>query len=119
MKNLLGRQALIQAEQEAFNITENIFETLTNKDKLQFNEAFKSLQYCKLNRHNSENVEEWMKRCRIAAKECNYQESDRWVKEECINGINDDNMLIEIVTELKAMKKTRKITSNQILMWAK
>ena len=30
-----------------------------------------------------------MKRLRIAAKECNYQELDRWVKEHFIHGIND------------------------------
>ena len=37
-------------------------------------------QYCKLNRHNSENAEEWMERLRLAAKEYSYQEFDRWLK---------------------------------------
>ena len=55
-KNLLGRQALIQAEQE------------------ECNETVKSLPFCKLTRHKSENAEEWIKRLSIAAKECNYQE---------------------------------------------
>ena len=68
LKNPLGRQAVIQAEQKAFNMTEDMFETLSNKVKHQCNETVKSLQYCKLNRYNSENAEEWMKRLRIAAK---------------------------------------------------
>ena len=54
-KNSLGRQALIQAEQEACNAIDNIFDTLSNKVKHQCNETVKSLQYCKLNRHNSTN----------------------------------------------------------------
>ena len=80
LKNSLGRQGLIQAEQEACNTRENIFETVSNKDEHQFNERVIPHQYNKLNRHNSENVEECIKRFRIAAKECNYQECDRWVK---------------------------------------
>ena len=31
----------------------------------------------KLKRHKNENAEEWIKRLRISAKECNYQELDR------------------------------------------
>ena len=53
-KNLLGRQALIQAQQE------------------ECNETVKSLQFCKLTRHKSGNAEDWIKRLRIVAKECNY-----------------------------------------------
>ena len=80
MKNSLDRHAIIHAKQEACNATGNVFEMLSNKDKHKFNETVKSLQYCKLNRHKSENVEEWIKRLKIAAKECNYQEFDMWVK---------------------------------------
>ena len=57
-KNILARQALIQAEHED-------------------NETAKSLQFCKLKMHKSENVEDWIKRLSIAAKECNYQEFGR------------------------------------------
>ena len=34
-----------------------------------------------------------MRRLGITEKECNYQELDRWVKEQFIHCINDDNML--------------------------
>ena len=85
----MGRQALIQKEQEVCYATEIIFETLSNKDDHPFNETVKSLQYCKLSKHNSENLEEWVKRLRIAATECNCQELDRQVKEQFIHGIND------------------------------
>ena len=60
-----------------------------------------------------------MKRLRISAKECSYQELDRWVNNQFIHCINDDNMLIDISSELKAMKYTGKLTSNQVLMWAR
>ena len=40
-------------------------------------------------RCKGENVEEWIKMLRRAAKECEYQELDRWVKEQFIFGIND------------------------------
>ena len=60
-----------------------------------------------------------MKRLKIAAKEYNYQELDRWVKEQFIQGINDNNMLIDISSMLKAKKNTSKVTSNQVQMWAR
>ena len=56
LKNSLDGQTLILAEQEACKATENIFETLNNTDERQCNETVKSLQYCKLNKHNSENA---------------------------------------------------------------
>ena len=58
-----------------------------------------------------------MKILRIAVKECNYQELDRWVKEQFIHDINDDSMLIEINSELKLMKNKSKVTNNLVLMW--
>ena len=36
-----------------------------------------SLQFSKVIWYKNENTEEWIKRLRIAAKECNYQEIDR------------------------------------------
>ena len=68
-----------------------------------------SLQYRKLIRHNSENAEVWIRRLRTAAKECNTQNLDRWVKEQFIHGINDDNMLIEISSEPTAMNIQAKL----------
>ena len=60
-----------------------------------------------------------MKRLRRAAKECNYQELDRQIKEQFIHAITDDNMLIQISSEFKAMKNTRKVASNQVLVWVR
>ena len=56
LKIFLGRQGLIQTKQETCNATKKLLQTLSNKDKHQFNETVKFLQYCKLNRHNIENA---------------------------------------------------------------
>ena len=61
----------------------------------------------------------WMKRLRSAAKQCNYQECDRWVKEQFIYSMNDDNMHIKINGEFTAIWNASKIISKQVLMWAK
>ena len=60
-----------------------------------------------------------MGRFKIAATECNYQELDRWVKEQFIHKLNDDSMLMEIIQELTANKDTSKVTRNQVLIWAR
>ena len=54
------------------------------------NQTVKSLQFCNLKKYKSENVEEWMKRLRTAAEECQYQEQERQVKEQFICGLNND-----------------------------
>ena len=56
-KNIQDKQTIIQAEHE------------------EDNETVKSLHFCELKRSKSENVEEWIKQLRIAAKECKYQEA--------------------------------------------
>ena len=43
-------------------------------------------------------------RLRVAAVECNYQEVYRWLKEQFINGLDDKNMLEEIIKELKTIR---------------
>ena len=74
-----GRQGLqflenlTQAEQEKCNNIESPFETLSNKFTPQHNKTIKFLQYCELNRQNSENVEEWIGGLRIAMIECNCE----------------------------------------------
>ena len=98
---MLCRQALIQTEQE------------------ECNETVKFLKFCKLTRHKCESVEEWIKRLQIAAKECSYQEHDRWVKVQFIYGINDDNIQVKINSELTGINNVSNITSKQVFMWAK
>ena len=56
-----------------------------------------SLQYCKLNRQSEEAAEEWMGRFRIKAAEFRNKETDRHLKEQLINRINDDTMIVEII----------------------
>ena len=48
-----------------------------NKFKPKYDEAIKSLEICKLMRQANENVEEWVGRITVVAKECNYKETDR------------------------------------------
>ena len=97
---MLGRQAVIQAEQE------------------ECNETVKSLQFCKQIRHKGENVEEWIKRLRTAATEGNYLQLGRQVKEQFIYGTNEDNLQIKIDLELTAIINASKITSKQVVLWA-
>ena len=65
MKNWLGRQVITQAEQEACNTVEVLFETPCNKFEPKYKETIKSSQHCKLNRQNGESAEEWMGESRI------------------------------------------------------
>ena len=91
VKDWLGRKGLLFIEslthvgREKCNTMEGLFETLTNKFRLQFNEMIKSLQFCKLSWQGGENAEEWMDRLQLAAIECNYKETDRQLKEPFIH----------------------------------
>ena len=40
-------------------------------------QIIKSIQFCNVKKCKDENVEEWMKRVRLEAEECEYQEQDR------------------------------------------
>ena len=60
-----------------------------------------------------------MGRLCIAAVECNYQEIDRQLKEQFIHGLNDEQMLEEIIKDLKANSNDDHITSGVVLSWAK
>ena len=50
---------------------------------------------------------------RIKANECKYKERDRRLKEQFINGINDDDMMTEIISELSVFKKADDILVNR------
>ena len=41
--------------------------------------------------------------------ECDYKEKDRRLKEQCINSINDDDIMIEIIKELTSNKRRIKL----------
>ena len=66
-KGLQYLEALTNMVKETCNMLEGLFETLTNKFKLQYNETIKSLQFRNLYRYEEENVEEWMGRLWVAA----------------------------------------------------
>ena len=72
------------------------------------------MQFKKLCRNDEENVEEWIGRLRVTAIECNYQEVDRQLKEQFIHGLNDKNMLEEIIKELMTVKSNEQITSGSV-----
>ena len=60
-----------------------------------------------------------MSHLRIKANECNYKEHDRPLKEQFINGINDEMMTAKILKELTTIRKTIGIMTEQVFSWAK
>ena len=108
---------MTQAKQKACNDEYGLFETLGNGVKLQSNETIKSLQFCKLVRHYNENAEEWMGSLTILATKCNYNDTDRQLKQPFIQGLNDSGMMVEITRKL-TKGQNKDATSNQILLWA-
>ena len=63
-----------------------------------------SLQYCKLHRKENESVEECRGGLCIKAAECNYKEHVKWLKEQFNNGIDNKEIIQEIIKELMACK---------------
>ena len=72
--------------------------------KSQYNETMKSLQFCKLGRQMNKNAGEWMGRLRLTVVECNFKEKDRQLKEKFIHGLNDNEMLVEILRKVTKTK---------------
>ena len=94
-------------------------DTLNRKFKPQYNETINSLQFWKLIGQSDESVEEWISRLRTAAVKCNYKEIDRQLKEQFIHGLNDEEMLAEIITELTKCDENTTVHSENVLTWAK
>ena len=65
-----------------------------------------------------ESIPEWMGRLCINAIGCCYKEYYRRFKEQFINGIDNENIITEIINELTTLKETTEASSEQILMWA-
>ena len=78
------------------NEEEDLFETLSNKFKPQYNETLKLLNVNKLVRQHNESEEEWMGRIRVSDTECNYNDIDRHLKVKFIYGLTDNIMMFEI-----------------------
>ena len=60
-----------------------------------------------------------MRRLHVAAVECSYQERERQLKEQFIQGLNDKLMLEEIIKELTVTSNDDHIISVGILAWVK
>ena len=60
-----------------------------------------------------------MGRLQLSARECNYKELNRQLKEQFIHGLNNNDMLGEIIKELTKIHKNREITSENVLFWDK
>ena len=50
--------------------------------------------------------------------ECNYKESNRQLKEQLIHSLNNNAMMVEIISEL-TKGENKNATSNQVLLWAR
>ena len=78
-----------------------------------------SFQFHKLVCWSNENVEEWMGRLMTAAVKCKYKEVDRQLKEQFIHGLNDNEMLAEVIRELTKYGEDVTIPRETVLTWAK
>ena len=102
VKNWLGRkelhyiESITEAKKQAWNTLQGLFDTLSTKFWLQFNETIKSLKFRKLYRSEDESAEEWMGWLHMAAAECRYKEIARQLEEQFIHGLNDKSMLDKI-----------------------
>ena len=125
VQNWFGRKGLhyiesiTEAEKQVCNTLQGLFDTLSTKFWLQFNETIKSLQFRKLYRSEDESAEEWMGWLCMAAAECRYKEIDRQLKEQFIHCLNDKSMLDEIIRELTSRSSNVQTTSKDVLAWAK
>ena len=110
---------IINADRERCNSMEGLFTTFNNKFKFQFNETIKSLLFHKLSKQAKENTEEWMGMLRLAVVECTYREVGKQLKKQFIHGLNDNDMLTEIIREVTKAEESTDITSKQVLGCAK
>ena len=62
-------------------------------------------------------VEEWMGKLSVSS--CRVYVIDRQLKEQFIHGLNENEMLAEIIKELTKAEEDILLTGEQILVWAK
>ena len=55
-----------------------------------------------------------MGRLHIKTADCNYKKDNRWLKEHFINGINNEEIMQEIIKGLSIQRNT----STQVVIWA-
>ena len=82
---------MIQKEEKC-RTSAGLFEVLSKNIKTQHNETIDSVQYCKLEREQKENAEEWMGYLRLQANGSGYKKKTE-DKEKFRNGISDEEMI--------------------------
>ena len=102
-------QTLMNAEKDTCDSATGLFNVLKEKFRPQHNEMILSIQYCKLYRKVYESAEEWMGKLCIRATEYNYTEHDRKLKEQFINGIDNEEITKKIIKELMVQNNTQEI----------
>ena len=55
-----------------------------------------------------------MGKLHVYATDCKYKEYDRRLKEQVMNGLDDENLTAEITKELTVFKDTSEISSKQV-----
>ena len=55
----------------------------------------------------------------ILAVECIYKQANKELKDEFINGLNDDGMIVEIICKLTAISEKSSITNKLGLAWVR
>ena len=94
--------------------TFGLYGILTEQFRPQHNEIILSLQYRKLSRQAAETKKDWMGRLRKMALDCQCKETDMYLKEQFINGINDDVVITEMIRKLMAINDTSSMSSRQV-----
>ena len=72
-------------------------------------------QYHKIIRKQNENAKAWMGYLRIKTNACGYKKKDERLREQFINSINDDDMMIEIYKRIDSNPKTNNVTCEEVL----
>ena len=99
-------------------MAEGLFKMFSEKFSPHYKETILLLQYCKLSRKSAESVQEWMARLWIKVPEYTHQENDQGLKEQFINGMNDEDITAIITKELIALKDMCEVSSEQVFVWA-
>ena len=55
----------------------------------------------------------------MRSPECKYKENERQLKEQLINGINNDSITNKTIIQLTSIKNISEVNSEQVLMFAK
>ena len=104
-----SKPSMIQKNERAEHV-HGCLKWLVKKSKCQHNEAILSLQYCKLTSKQNENAKEWIGHLRHKASKCGFKERETRLKEQFINSIKNEEMMMEIMREVTAIKEINKVT---------